>query len=184
MLLKKEGSEAVNYFLDGCMGMWLLLIFSLSVSNINSCPVLWAQKLHCHEGEGEKEASHVKDIACRPFCVSPRVPGFCLCFTPAVLGLSPGAGGQGAAMEKRPYELEAKAALLAETCRGEKVGGPLCLGSRRGSQSQPFPRREGLQHPSSGDGHRHQLPCKHEVPCKPWSPYLSSVLWPGFESRI
>lgn len=110
MLLKKEGSETENCFLGGCVGMWLPLISLPSVSNSNSSgPVLWAQKLHCHEGEGEKEASQAEDIACRSFCVSPRVPGFCLCFTPAVLGLSPGAGGQGAAVEKRICELEATA---------------------------------------------------------------------------
>lgn len=50
-----------------------------SVSNINSRgPLLWAQKLHCHEAEGEKEASQAEDIARGPFCVSPRVPGFYL----------------------------------------------------------------------------------------------------------
>lgn len=128
ILLKKEESEALNCFLDGCVGIWLPLISSLSVSNINSRgPLLWAQKLHCHEGEGEKEASQAEDVACGPLYVSPRVPGFCLSFTPAVLGLSPGAGAQGAAVENRLCELETKAALLAETCRSEKVGDPLCM---------------------------------------------------------
>lgn len=176
----------MNYFLEGCVRIWPPLISSLSVSNINSRgPFLWAQKLHCHEGEGEKEISQAKDIACGPFHVSPRVPGFCLSFTPAVLSLSPGAGGQGAAVENGPCELEAKAALLAETCRSEKVGGPLCLWSRTGAQSQPFSRREGLQHPSCvvGAWLPHQFPCKHVVLCKLWSPFLSSVLCHAFESR-
>lgn len=118
----------MNGSLDGCVGIWPPLISSLSVSNINSSgALLWAQKLHCHEGEGEKEAPQAEDIACRPFCASPRVPGFCLSFPPAVLGLNPGAGGQGAAVESSPCELEAKAALLAGTCGSEKIGGPLCL---------------------------------------------------------
>lgn len=96
-----------------------ILIVEVLCCGLRNCTVM--------KERDKKEASQAEDIACGPFCVSPRVPGFCLSFPPAVLGLSPGAGGQGAAVENRPCELEAKAALLAETCRSEKAGGPLCM---------------------------------------------------------
>lgn len=96
---------------------------------------LWqgAQKSDCHKGEGEKEAPRADNTAYRSFCVSARVPGFCLCLTPAVPGLSPGANGQEAVVEKRPCELEATAVLLVEGRSREKAGGLLCRWSQERS---------------------------------------------------
>lgn len=123
--------------------LWFLEagLSSLSTSN-SSGPVLGAQELHCHEGEGEKEAPQADDTAYSSFCASAKVPGFCLCFSPAMPGLSPGADVLGAAVKKMPCELEATAALLAGAGVVRKLVVPSARGARRGAESQVCPGRE------------------------------------------
>lgn len=154
-------------------------VSSASISN-SSGPVVRTQKLHCHEGKGEKEAPQADDIACRSSYVSARVPGVCLWFTLAVPGLSPGADGHGASVKKRPCELEATAALLAECWSRENAGCSLCpWNQERGSE--PCLPWEGRVAAS-------------KLPCWGWAsapaslvacgPLICALLWDGFESRI